>query len=161
MDPAMSDAIFMELAIQTARQAIAGGQLPIGAVIVRDGEVLLTAHNTVWLDTDPTAHAEMVAVRRAAKKLGSIALTGCTVYVTLEPCPMCLAACHWARVERIVYGAAIADAVGAGFNELRIAAHEMVAKGKSTLKVEPFVPLRTACIALFQEWQAAGLSKAY
>ena len=106
----MSDADFMEQAIATARQAIAAGQMPIGCVVTRGGQVLLAAHNTVWRDTDPTAHAEMNGIRQTAVKLGTVALPGCTVYVTLEPCPMCLTACHWARIDRIVYGASIAAA---------------------------------------------------
>src|SRR5688572_21465198 len=108
----------MRSAIDVARVAIAAAQLPIGAVLVRDGHVAATAHNTVWRDSDPTAHAEMNLIRQAARQLGRIDLAGSTLYCTLEPCPMCLAAGHWSRIDRIVYGAAIADAAAWGFSEL-------------------------------------------
>jgi tRNA(Arg) A34 adenosine deaminase TadA len=157
----MSDEAFMQLAIQNAREAIKAGQLPIGCVLARDGKLVLSAHNTVWRDTDPTAHAEMNAVRQAARMLGTIALSGCSIFVTLEPCPMCLSACHWAQLDRIVYGAPIAAAVKAGFNELTIPATDMVKRGGSNLKVEPYLPAHEACLSLFAEWQAAGLSKPY
>src|SRR5579859_2492334 len=101
----MSDDDYMRQAIACAMEAIAAGQIPVGSVLVHEGRVLLAAHNTVWADTDPSAHAEMNGIRRVAKKLARVSLAGCTVYTTLEPCPMCLAACHWAKVDRIVYGA--------------------------------------------------------
>src|SRR5262249_38841139 len=100
----MADEAFMQLAIQNARAAIQAGQLPIGCVLVRASKVVLSAPNTVWRDTDPSAHAEMNGVRQGARMLGTIDLRGCSVFVTLEPCPMCLSACHWAKLDRIVYG---------------------------------------------------------
>jgi tRNA(Arg) A34 adenosine deaminase TadA len=157
----MDDAAFMQLALAAAQQAIAAGQMPVGAVVVRDGQLLLSAHNNVWADTDPSAHAEMFAIRRAARQLQSVALTGCTVYVTLEPCPMCLAACHWARVERIVYGARIADSIAAGFSELTIPAAELVKLGRSPVRVDFLPDLQAECAGLFAAWRAAGQSKVY
>lgn len=156
----MDDTDFMRLAIQTAREAIAAGQIPVGCVIVLDGQVLLTAHNTVWADTDPSAHGEMVGIRRAAKKLGRVALTGCTCYCTLEPCPMCLAALHWAKVDRVVYGADIADARAAGFSELTIPAAEMARLGHSPIRVEGGV-LKEECRKLFDEWFQSGKARTY
>jgi len=96
---------FMGLALDQARRAAEIGEVPIGAVVVRDGEVVSAASNRREIDADPTAHAEMIAVREAARVLGRWRLEGCTVYVTLEPCPMCAGALHAARVDRCVYGA--------------------------------------------------------
>ncbi len=101
---------YMRLAIETAKEGIAAGQSPFGAVIVREGTVVVAAHNTVWRDTDPTAHAEVNAIRKAAARLGRIDLHDCTLFSTCEPCPMCLAATHWSKIERLVYGATIDDA---------------------------------------------------
>jgi tRNA(adenine34) deaminase len=97
---------FMAIAMDEARAAGARGEVPVGAVIVRDGEVLAQAGNRTLADKDPTAHAELLAVRAAAGKLGSERLTGCDLYVTLEPCAMCAAALSFARIRRLYYGAA-------------------------------------------------------
>jgi tRNA(Arg) A34 adenosine deaminase TadA len=156
----MTDIDFMQKAIETARVAIAAGQMPIGAVLVMDGQILLAAHNTVWQDTDPSAHAEMNGIRQAARRLGRVRLNGCTVYCTLEPCPMCLAACHWAHVDRIVYGADIADARAAGFSELSLPAAELARKGGSHLKIEGGV-LQEVCRGLFKEWLESGKARPY
>lgn len=102
----MDDASYMALALDDARAAAAMGEVPIGAVLVCDGAVVSRGHNRREADADPTAHAEMIAIRRAAEKLGRWRLSGCTVYVTLEPCPMCAGAMHAARIDRLVYGAA-------------------------------------------------------
>jgi tRNA(Arg) A34 adenosine deaminase TadA len=157
----MTSEDYMDLAIAQARQAIAAGQLPVGAVLVRDGRVIAATHNTVIRDIDPSAHAEMNAIRQSALLLRNYQLTGATIYVTLEPCPMCLTACHWARVERIVYGAPQAVSVQAGFSEMVIPASELVERGRSPLKVEALPTMRDTCAGLFAEWQAAGLSKPY
>lgn len=95
----------MRLALDEARKAGAAGEVPIGAVVVCDDVVVARGHNRRETDEDPTAHAEMIAVREAAKALGRWRLSGCTVYVTLEPCPMCAGALHAARIDRCVYGA--------------------------------------------------------
>jgi tRNA(adenine34) deaminase len=97
---------FMQIAMDEARAAGARGEVPVGAVIVREGEVLAQAGNRTLADKDPTAHAELLAVRAAAKTLGSERLTGCDLYVTLEPCAMCAAALSFARIRRLYYGAA-------------------------------------------------------
>ena len=96
----------MELAIHEARAAAAAGEVPIGCVVVRGHEVIARAGNRTIADTDPTAHAEMLAIRQAAAALGSERLTDCEVYVTLEPCAMCAAAISFARIRRLYYGAA-------------------------------------------------------
>ena len=97
---------FMDLALDEARAAQAAGEVPVGCVIVRDGEVIAKAGNRTLADRDPTAHAEVLAIREAAAKLGSERLTGCDLYVSLEPCAMCAAAMSLARIRRLYYGAA-------------------------------------------------------
>ena len=95
----------MRRALELARQAGEEGEVPVGAVIVRDGAVLTRASNRTVRDQDPTAHAELLAVREAARAVGSWRLEGCTLYVTLEPCAMCAGALVLARVDRVVFGA--------------------------------------------------------
>lgn len=105
MDPAALDAAFMQEALEEARQAAEVGEVPVGAVVVRGGQVIARAHNARELEQDPTAHAELVAMREAARILRSWRLSGCTVYITLEPCFMCAGAIVNARPDRIVFGA--------------------------------------------------------
>ena len=155
-----NDEAGMRLAIEKCREGIAAGQSPFGTAVVQDGCLLAAAHNTVWRDGDPTAHAEVNGIRAAAAKLHSIQLTGCTLYTTCEPCPMCLAAIHWAKIDRVVYGATIADATAAGFTELSVPAAELARLGGSSLIVEPG-PLRDECRELFRLWKETGLGAAY
>ncbi|MFN3855119.1 MAG: nucleoside deaminase [Phreatobacter sp.] len=96
----------MDAALEEARAAAARGEVPVGAVIVREGQVIARAGNRTLADADPTAHAEIVAIRAACRALGSERLPGCDLYVTLEPCPMCAAAISFARIRRLYYGAA-------------------------------------------------------
>ncbi|HET9949571.1 MAG TPA: tRNA adenosine(34) deaminase TadA [Longimicrobiales bacterium] len=95
----------MSRALELARIGAERGEVPVGAVVVREGEVLGEAHNRTVADADPTAHAEVVAIRAAARALGDWRLIGCTLYVTLEPCAMCAGAIVLARIPRVVYGA--------------------------------------------------------
>ncbi len=101
----MDDALFMKAAFAQAQEALAEDEVPIGAVVVCNGRIIAKAHNMTERLCDPTAHAEMIALTSAASALGGKYLKGCTLYVTLEPCPMCAAALGWAQVDRIVYGA--------------------------------------------------------
>ncbi len=104
----MSDAgfrSFMPRALGLARAAADAGEVPIGAVIVKDGQVIAEAHNSPRTDHDPTAHAEILAIRRAAQALGDERLTGCELWVTLEPCAMCAGAIAHARIQRLYYAA--------------------------------------------------------
>ena len=96
----------MDLALAEARAAAADGEVPVGCAVVRDGEVIARAHNRTLADHDPTAHAEMLALRAAAAALGTERLTTCDIYVTLEPCAMCAGALSFARIRRLYYGAA-------------------------------------------------------
>ena len=101
----MTDMDFMKQALELARKAAALGEVPVGALVVKDGEVVATAHNEREILPDATAHAEVLAIRRACAALGTNRLSGCTLYVTLEPCPMCAGALAAARVDRVVFGA--------------------------------------------------------
>ncbi|WP_066559149.1 nucleoside deaminase [Croceicoccus bisphenolivorans] len=95
----------MQAALDEARAAADAGEVPVGAVVVKDGQIVARAHNAPRALKDPTAHAEMLAIRRAAEVLGDERLTGCDLYVTLEPCPMCAGAIAHARIARVYYGA--------------------------------------------------------
>jgi tRNA(Arg) A34 adenosine deaminase TadA len=143
----------MKLAIEKSRQGILAGQSPFGCAIARNGQVLSCSHNTVVLTTDITAHAEVNAIREACRTTGDIFLDGAIVATTCEPCPMCMAALHWARVDTVYYGATIADAEAAGFNELKLPAAQLLNLGKSTVKLVPQV-LPEECRKLFDEWKA-------
>jgi tRNA(Arg) A34 adenosine deaminase TadA len=156
----MNDEALMRRAIALACKAIEAGQMPVAAVLARDGAIVAEAHNTVWRDTDPTAHAEMNCLRRAESLLKTIDLSGATIYATLEPCPMCLAAIHWARVDRAVFGAGIADSIAVGFNELAVPATSLARLGGSRVVVEGGV-LREECVALLDAWKQASRSAAY
>ena len=101
----MTDREYMLEALSEARIALAEGELPVGCIVVHNHEIIARAHNEREKTQDPTAHAEIVAMRRAASRLGSWRLNGCTLYVTLEPCPMCAGTISQARVSRLVYGA--------------------------------------------------------
>jgi tRNA(adenine34) deaminase len=102
----MSSPSFMQFALEEAHAAQARGEVPVGCVVVRDGEVIARAGNRTIIDRDPTAHAELLAIRQAAAALGSERLSDCDLYVTLEPCTMCTAAMAFARIRRLYFGAA-------------------------------------------------------
>src|ERR1700689_2535772 len=101
---------FLERAIALAIANVHDGGGPFGAVIVKDGAILTEGVNRVTTSLDPTAHAEIVAIREACRKLGDFQLNGCILYTSCEPCPMCLGAIYWARPEHVYYGASAADA---------------------------------------------------
>jgi tRNA(Arg) A34 adenosine deaminase TadA len=151
----------MQHAIDAARTGIAAGQSPFGAAIAtRAGEVVVAVHNQVRADGDITAHAEIVAIRAACDRLGSIDLSGYVMATTCEPCPMCASAIHWARLDEVVYGAAIADAAQAGFRELAVSAASLYAEGGSPVRVTPGV-MRDACVELFDLWQRGSRPEPY
>ena len=109
------DKEFMRQAIRLASESVERGGGPFGAVIVRDGEVVAEGANSVTLHNDPTAHAEVTAIREACRRLGTFHLDGCTIYTSCEPCPMCLGAIYWAGIARVVYGNSRKDAAAIGF----------------------------------------------
>ena len=144
--------VFMRRAIAEALEnlpAMDGG--PFGACLVRGDEVLAVAHNTVLKGLDPTCHAEINVIRLAAGKLKSYDLSGCEIYSTTEPCPMCFAAIHWARIGRLIYGTAIIEVAQLGFNELTLGSRQMQALGRSPVAIYPDF-LADACRQLLAQW---------
>ncbi len=107
----------MRKAITLSEENVAAGGGPFGAVIARNGEIIATGTNRVTPDCDPTAHAEVSAIRAAAQKLGTFDLSGCEIYTSCEPCPMCLGAIYWARLDRMYYGNDKQDAARIGFDD--------------------------------------------
>ncbi|MEM8883228.1 MAG: nucleoside deaminase [Planctomycetota bacterium] len=138
----------MQEAVAEARAGVRNGDGgPFGAVIVKDGAILARAHNEVLKTNDPTAHAEVLAIRRAATQLGTPHLTGCELYTTCEPCPMCLAAIHWARLDRVIYAETRDSAARIGFDD---------AKFHAAMQI-PIIPLEHTpsggAAALFAEYK--------
>ncbi len=113
----MKNEDFMRLAIELAVENVKNGGGPFGAVIVRNGEVVATGANRVTPNNDPTAHAEVMAIRAACTKLGTFDLSGCVIYTSCEPCPMCLGAIYWAHIDKIFYGANQHDAAAINFDD--------------------------------------------
>lgn len=151
---------FMRMAIARAMEGVKSGQSPFGACIVKDGQVISCEHNMVWQSTDITAHAEVTAIRKACQKLDTIDLSGSVIYSTTEPCPMCFAACHWAKISKIVYSAKIEDAQKFGFSELTVPNQEMKRLGGSSLEIVPDF-LRDETIVLFEAWSARKDKRVY
>jgi tRNA(Arg) A34 adenosine deaminase TadA len=156
----MSDEAFMREALRVALEGVGEGQAPFGACIVKEGRIVASAHNAVWRDTDITAHAEVRAIRSACEKLGTVDLSGCVIYSTCEPCPMCFSACHWARLTRIVYGARIGDAEDFGFHELPVSAERMSELGGGEMTIVGDL-LRDEALQLFREWAARDDRRTY
>ena len=112
--PPRNDAAWMELALEQASLAAQAGEVPVGALVIRDGEIIGRGHNRNLLDNDPSAHAEIVALREAAARTGNHRLSGCVMFATIEPCSMCAGALIHARIARLVYGAKDVKAGAAG-----------------------------------------------
>ena len=123
---------------------------PFGALIVKNGNIIAEAANSVTSTNDPTAHAEIVAIREACKKLGTFQLTGCEIYASCEPCPMCLAAIYWARLDRIYFAGTGADAAQAGFDDSFI--YQEIAKPHSQRKIPMLQLMREDSRAPFRAW---------
>ncbi|MBR2641355.1 nucleoside deaminase [Candidatus Saccharibacteria bacterium] len=149
---------FMEMAVNEARKGIAnrdGG--PFGAVVVKDGEMIASGHNRVLADNDSTCHGEVDAIRKAENKLGTYDLTGCEIYTTSEPCPMCLAAIMWANIGKVYYGCSLTDNEEIGFRDARF--DEMMG-GRPGLP-EGFAEERDRemCLEVFREYKKMGGEK--
>jgi len=128
--PGTDDAQWLARSIDLAVANVADGGGPFGALIVRDGVVLAEGQNRVTRDLDPTAHAEVVAIRAACAAIGDFSLAGATLYTSCEPCPLCLSAALWARVDRVVYAADRHDAARGGFDDLEF--YELFGRDRST-----------------------------
>ncbi len=147
------DGEFMALALAAARRGMrrnAGG--PFGACITKSGKLLAVAYNRVLRTHDPTCHAEINAIRQACRQSGHHHLKGATIYTTTEPCVMCFAAIHWARIGRIVYGSSIREIARLGFNELRISNQRLKSLGKLRLKIKRGF-MHAEAKELLDQWQ--------
>jgi guanine deaminase len=122
---------------------------PFGAVIARNGEIIARAHNMVLKTCDPTAHAEVVAIRRAARKLGKFDLSDCEIFSTCEPCPMCLAAIYWAGIRRLYFGCTRKDAERIGFRDKQL--YDLIKKRRSPALKKTKLE-RGECLKPFREW---------
>ncbi|MFP4563933.1 MAG: nucleoside deaminase [Spirochaetia bacterium] len=143
---------FMEAAVEEARNGLEhlhGG--PFGAVVVRNGKIIGRGHNMVLSTNDPTAHAEMLAIREASQKVNSFDLSDCVIYTSCEPCPMCFAAVHWAKMRKMYYGCTKEDAAKIGFDDEYI--YKVFRGTAEKLQVETVQLHRNACLVPFSEWE--------
>ncbi len=144
---------FMREAIELAREKSQAGEGgPFGAVIVKNGEIIARGWNRVTSTNDPTAHAEIVAIRNGCRQLETFDLGGCEIYVNCEPCPMCLAAIYWANIERIYYGATAKDAADIGFADDRIYRELKLPPESRSLAMTQL--MRREVLPVFAQWQA-------
>ena len=149
------DQTFMARAIELSVENVRSGKGgPFGTVIVRDGVVLAETANRVTSTNDPTAHAEVLAIRQACQKLGHFELKGCDLYTSCEPCPMCLGAIYWARIDRVFFGGLAADAAQAGFDDSAI--YEQIRHAHTQREI-PMIPMmREEALASFRAWQESS-----
>jgi guanine deaminase len=145
-NPFMARAI--ELSIENVRSAKGG---PFGAVIVQDGKIIAESANCVTSTNDPTAHAEILAIRKACTKLGVFELRDCELYTSCEPCPMCLGAIYWARPARVYFGCTVLDASKAGFDDSLI--YREIAKPHSERKIPMIQTMREEALEAFSSWE--------
>ncbi len=142
---------FMKKAVEEAFKGMRkneGG--PFGAVIVKDGKVIAKGHNMVLKTNDPTAHAEILAIRKASKKLKRFDLSDCEIYSSCEPCPMCFSAIHWAKIKKLYYGCTKEDAAGIGFDDKFI--YDVIKGTVKKVQVEMLQVDREECLKPFKEW---------
>jgi tRNA(Arg) A34 adenosine deaminase TadA len=154
------DREYMELALSLAQRNMEerkGG--PFGAVIVKDGEIIASGSNTVLQETDPTCHAEIVAIRKACEVTGEYHLEGCTLYSSCEPCPMCLGAIYWSRIDRLVFAAGKEDAAIAEFADEEI--YEEFKKSLADRKIPTEQVMQQEARRIFEEWKRLGLDIVY
>lgn len=144
---------FMQEAIRLSRdKSFKGEGGPFGAVIVKAGRIIARGWNQVLKKNDPTCHAEMVAIRKACRKLGDYNLAGCSIYVNCEPCPMCLSALYWAGVEKIYFAATRQDAATLGFVDEFLYQELLLPVEKRKLPMQQ--ELREEAVAIFAEWDS-------
>lgn len=141
---------FMRKAIKLAEKSVQKGGGPFGAIIVRDGMIIAQGSNCVTLNNDPTAHGEVTAIRKACKKLETFDLTGCTIYTSCEPCPMCLSAIYWAHIEKIYYGCTKDDARDIGFDDSFI--YKQIALNPSKRSIPARQLLHSEALNSFKMW---------
>lgn len=144
------DEKFMQQAIDLSIDNVANGGGPFGAVIVKDGQIIATGTNRVTANCDPTAHAEVSAIRAACKALKCFKLTGCTIYTSCEPCPMCLSAIYWAGIDRIFYGNTKQDAKQINFDDSFI--YDQIALNATERTIPSINIMREQALAGFRAW---------
>lgn len=144
------DEKFMQQAIDLSIDNVANGGGPFGAVIVKDGQIIATGTNRVTANCDPTAHAEVSAIRAACKALKCFKLTGCTIYTSCEPCPMCLSAIYWAGIDRIFYGNTKQDAKQINFDDSFI--YDQIALNATERAIPSINIMREQALAGFRAW---------
>ena len=142
---------FMLKAIELSKKSVKNGGGPFGAVIVKDGKIIAEGTNSVTKNNDPTAHAEINAIREAAKKLNNFDLSGAEIYTSCEPCPMCLGAIYWARIDKIYFANTKDDAKNIGFDDSFI--YEEIEKPISQRKIPTVQILRDKAIEAFEMWK--------
>jgi tRNA(Arg) A34 adenosine deaminase TadA len=151
-EPTHIDNVFMARAIQLALEnVLSGNGGPFGAVVVKQGSVVAEGVNQVTATNDPTAHAEVMAIRHACQKLRSFELTGCELYSSCEPCPMCLSAIYWARIDRVYFGSLAEDAAQCGFDDSVIYAE--IAQPLSQRKIPMVEMMREQARTAFRAWE--------
>lgn len=151
---------YMKEAINEALEGMRRGEGgPFGAVIVKDGKIIAKAHNSVLSKNDPTAHAEIEAIRKASKKLGRFSLDDCEIYSTCEPCPMCFSAIHWAKIPKLYFGATRNDAKKAGFDDEYL--YEVLKGEREDEKMKVEHIDEKACQTVFEEWEKKEDKKMY
>jgi len=144
---------FLREAIRLSREKmLAGDGGPFGAVVVQDKRIIGSGWNCVTSTNDPTAHAEMVAIRQACSRLGTFSLAGCELFASCEPCPMCLAAAYWARIGKLYYAATREDAAEAGFDDSRL--YDEIALPAERRSIVAINDLRPEALAAFDAWRA-------
>ena len=144
------DKIFMREAVRLSRESVEKGGGPFGAVIVKDGKIVAGSSNSVTLENDPTAHAEVSCIRKACKELGTFDLSGCDIYTSCEPCPMCLGAIYWAHLDRIFYANDRKDAGAIGFDDDFI--YEEMEKPFDQRRTPLIQILRSEGLQVFRMW---------
>ncbi|HOD88632.1 MAG: nucleoside deaminase [Bacteroidota bacterium] len=150
---------FMKLAIDLSIENIDKGGGPFGAVIVKDNKVIAASGNSVTNDLDPTAHAEVNAIRKAAKILGNFDLSGCEIYASCEPCPMCLGAIYWARIDKLYFANTKVDADKIGFSDKFIYDEFEKKVSERDLKTENF--MREEALEAFRKWENSQTKTEY
>lgn len=141
---------FLRYAVDLARQNVADGGGPFGAVVVKDGHIVASSGNRVTPNLDPTAHAEIMAIRQACQILGDFQLTDCTLYTSCEPCPMCLGAIYWARLKEVYYASNRLDAAVAGFDDSFI--YDEIPKPPARRKIAMHYLELAEAASPFQAW---------
>ena len=147
----MTDKTLMQRAIKLSIENVKRGGGPFGAIIAKEGKVISTGTNQVTQKNDPTAHAEITAIRKAARKLGTFNLSGCEIFTSCEPCPMCLGAIYWAHLDKLFYGNTHIDAKGIGFDDSFI--YDELKLDPADRKIAPVRLLPDEALFAFEDWK--------